>query len=173
MWTFSDMRTSVEHQLLSMHFYDKVSADHDNDLHLGAIAEVIRLSAMIYVNLVLRCILPLSSIHIRLSSQMNDKIDRIEASIKHYQHERLKILLWSVMLGGAVSTDAMVRNRLNSVAVNLYHRLQIHSWIECYNNMEGLVFSDRGCGDLCEKFNKEVIENKDLMVNNLESGQTE
>lgn len=153
MWNFSHQRTLVEQGLLLMRFSPDHISDYGKDSPLGAVAEVIRLGAQIYVNLVLRCILPLSSVHKTLSAQIGRAISTINAAVHGGPRlERLQILLWCAILGGTVSTDPVVREQLGSVVVKLCGQLGFSSWSECRYVMESVVYSHQGCGDLCEEF---------------------
>ncbi|KAH7342244.1 fungal-specific transcription factor domain-containing protein [Rhexocercosporidium sp. MPI-PUGE-AT-0058] len=152
MWMFSHQRTLVEQELLLMRFPLEHVPNDGGDPCLRAIAEIVRLAAQIYVNLVLRCILPLSSVHRTLSAQISGSLSTLKDDIPDHQCESLEILLWSAILGGTVATDSLIREQLGSVVVKFCGQLKISSWIQCRELIENVVYSHRGCGDLCEKF---------------------
>jgi hypothetical protein len=155
MWNFSTMRICLEQELLSMSLSTKSGFDNDftiiNDT-TDAIIECYRLGAMVYMNLVLRCIPPSSSIHRLLSGRIMSCVDSMHDKKIVEQSGLLKTIFWAIMLGGAVATEISVIRKLESIVRGLASRLRISSWIDCRRVMQDIVYSSRGCEDLCSSF---------------------
>lgn len=150
MWEFVFLRTRADQALLSMPFELEFSAEKNDPVNVAV--EAIRVAALIYTNLVLRCISIHSKIHRSLSVRLADLMGRIDNCLEREQTGNLKILLWAAALGGAVVSDVEAKSKLEWSFRILCDQLGVDSWEKCHSIMTEAVFSRRGCGDLCAEF---------------------
>ncbi|KAL2063136.1 hypothetical protein VTL71DRAFT_6208 [Oculimacula yallundae] len=161
MWEFVTLRTHVDIELLSMPLVI-LPYSQSSEYVVGTVAEVVRLGALIYLNLVCRCVSTHSRVHRSLSGRLAQSVQRLQGGMVRCMPENLSILLWAVVLGGGASTEAAGRTTLGSFFQELIPYMGVTSWVDCRSVMENVTYSDRGCGEVCEAFYTEATAASNL-----------